>query len=98
VVLVRMRENDRAYVLRPLTQERKVREDEVDAKVLVAGKGEAGVDHDDAALTLDRGHVLADLAEAAKRGYARPGRAHRGSVLLVWSASPVGLAEFTRGI
>ena len=92
-----MREDDRADVLRPLPQEGEVGEDEVDPEVLVTGEGEAGVDHDDAALALDRGHVLADLAEAAKRGYARPGRAHRRSVLLVRSTSPAGFVEVTRG-
>ena len=45
----------------------KVRQDEVDAEVLVAREREPGVDDDDGAVGLVHGHVLADLAEAAER-------------------------------
>ena len=48
-------------------------QDEIDAEVLVAREREAGVDDHDAALALDHGHVLADLAEAAERRDSRPG-------------------------
>ena len=44
-----------------------VREDEVDAEVLVARERKAGVDDEARALVLEDGHVLADLAEPAER-------------------------------
>jgi hypothetical protein len=67
VVLVPVREDDGEDVVAPLAEVRVVRQDEVDAQVLVAREREAGVDDDDRALGLEGGHVLPHLAEAAER-------------------------------
>ena len=65
VVLVAVREDDRADA--PALQVPDVREQQVDAEVLVAREREPGVDDDDLVADLVDGHVLADLAEAAER-------------------------------
>ena len=75
VILVPVREHDRAHHLLPLAEVREVRQDEVDAEMLVAREREPGVDDDDRAVRLVDGHVLADLAEAAERD--DPADAHR---------------------
>ena len=69
VVLVAVREDHGADVGRTLAEIREVREDEIDAEVLVAREREARVDDHDRAVALDRRHVLPDLAEAAKSHY-----------------------------
>ena len=71
MVLVRVREDDGADVGLPLDEVREVRQDEVDAEVLVAREREAGVDDERAPVVLEHGHVLADLAEAAERDHAQ---------------------------
>src|SRR5438477_502672 len=48
-------------------QVREVGQHQIDAEVLVAREREARVDDDDLAVGLEDGHILADLAEAAKR-------------------------------
>ena len=65
MILVRMREYDSAHP--PVAQVRDVREDEVDAEVLVAREREARVDDHDVVAVLVDGHVLADFAEPAER-------------------------------
>ena len=75
VILVPVREHDRAHHLLPLAEVREVGQDEVDAEMLVAREREPGVDDDDRAVGLVDGHVLADLAEAAERN--DPAHAHR---------------------
>ena len=75
VILVPVREHDRAHHLLPLAEIREVGQDEVDAEMLVAREREPGVDDDDRAVRLVDGHVLADLAEAAERD--DPAHAHR---------------------
>ena len=67
VVLVRVREEHRANPVRPVAQVREVREDEIDAEMLVAREREARVDDDDLVVRLVDHHVLADLAEAPER-------------------------------
>ena len=65
MVLVRMRQEHGTNA--PLTQIREVRQDEIDAEMLVPGERQAGVhDHELLAQLVHR-HVLADLAEAAQR-------------------------------
>ena len=71
VVLVRMREDDGADVGLALGEVGEVRQDEVDAEVLVAREREAGVDDEHAVLVLEHGHVLPDLAEPAERDDAQ---------------------------
>ena len=75
VILVRVREDDRAHVL--VAEVAEVREDQVDAEVLVAREGQPGVDDDRLAADLEDGHVLAHLAEPAERDHAQ-NVTHRG--------------------
>ena len=44
-----------------------IREDDVDAVHVLVGKSHTAVDDDDIASEFEYGHILADLAEAAKR-------------------------------
>ncbi len=67
VILVPVREHDRAHHLLPLTQVREVGQDEVDAEMLVPRERKPRVDDEDRSVGLVDGHVLADLAEAAER-------------------------------
>ena len=76
VVLVAVREHDRADPVAPLAEVAEVGQDEVDAEVLVAREREARVDDDDLVVRLEHGHVLADLAEAAERDDAAAVRRH----------------------
>ena len=71
VVLVRVREQNRPHLVCSVAQIREVREDEVDAEMLVTRKGEARVDDDDLPVRLENGQVLADLAEPAERDDAQ---------------------------
>ena len=64
MILVAVREDD--GVDAAVAEVADVRQDEVDAEVLVAREGEARVDDDDLVAVLVDGHVLADLAEAAQ--------------------------------
>ena len=67
MVLVRVREQDRADRAVEIAQVAEVRQDQIDAEVLVARKRQPRVDDDDFAVGLVDRHVLADLAEAAER-------------------------------
>ena len=67
VVLVRMREQHRAHLLRAVAQVREVREDEIDAEMLVARERQAGVDDHDLVVELVDRQVLSDLSEAPER-------------------------------
>jgi hypothetical protein len=64
---VPVREDDRADAARALAQVREVRQDQIDAEVLVARERKAGVDHEHVTVGLEGRHVLADLAETAER-------------------------------
>ena len=81
VVLVAVGEDDREQ--RPVLEVREVRQDEVDAEVLVAREREAGVDQDALPVELVQGHVLADLAEPAERDDAER-VAHRRDLKVGW--------------
>ena len=69
VILVPVREDDRAHVL--VLEVAEVGKDEVDAEVLVARERKPRVDDDRLAARLVHGHVLAHLAEAAERDDAQ---------------------------
>ncbi len=66
VVLVAVREDDRLDVVEPVLDVLEVREDQVDAGVVVVGEEHAAVDDEQLAAVLDDGHVPADLTEAAE--------------------------------
>ena len=59
VILVAVREHDAADHRLALAEVREVRQDEVDAEMLVARKREPGVDDHDRSVRLVGGHVLA---------------------------------------
>ncbi len=65
VILVAVREDHRAD--ESTLEVADVRQEEIDAEVLVAREREPRVDDDDLVADLVHGHVLADLAEAAER-------------------------------
>jgi HD-GYP domain-containing protein (c-di-GMP phosphodiesterase class II) len=78
VVLVRVREDDRPDAVAVLRQVADVREDQIDAEVLVTRKREPGVDDHDLAAQLEQSHVLPDFADAAERDDAQSHRAILG--------------------
>ena len=62
-----MRDDDAAQAVGVLQYIGVIRQDEVDARVLVIGKHEAGIDENDVTVALEGGHVLADGIETAER-------------------------------
>ena len=67
VVLMAVRDDDAAQLVGVLEHVGVVGQDEVDARMVVVGKHEAGVVEDHVALALEDGHVLADGVKAAER-------------------------------
>ena len=67
VVLVAVREHDADDVVEPVADRAEVGQDQVDAGLGLLGEEHAAVDDEDLAVDLERGHVAADLAEAADR-------------------------------
>ena len=67
VIFVPVREDQRADVCGAFAEIGEVRQDEIDAQMLVSRKRQAGVDDDEGAVTLVDGQVLADLSQAAER-------------------------------
>ena len=78
VILVAVREDHRAD--ESALEVADVRQQEVDAEVLVARERESRVDDDDLVADLVDGHVLADLAEAAERDDPQRRRSSRLSL------------------
>jgi hypothetical protein len=76
VILVGVREDHGADAVPPVGQIGEVREDQVDAEVLVAREREPGVENDDVFAKLEGGHVLADLPDTAQRDDAQGLRSH----------------------
>ena len=71
VVLVAVRQHHGLDLVRVLAQVLEVGQDQVDAGHLGLGERQAGVQHQDAAVHLEGGHVAADLADAAEEDEAR---------------------------
>src|SRR6478735_6908260 len=67
VVLVAVGEHDRLDVVEAVTDVAEVRQDQVDARVVVLGEEDAAVDDEQAALRLEDGHVASDLAQPTER-------------------------------
>ena len=78
VILVRVRQHDGANGA--VVEVAEVREDEVDAEVLVARERHPGVDDDPLVADLEDGHVLPDLAEPAERDDTEHVSHDRGSL------------------
>lgn len=68
VVLVAVREDDALDVVQAVPDRGEVRQDQVDARLLLLGEEDAAVDDEQAAAVLEDRHVAADLAQAAERG------------------------------
>jgi hypothetical protein len=81
VVLVAVGEDDGLQAVRALPQVLEVGKDEIDARHLHLGEGQPRVDHQDAALDLQSGHVASDLSEAAQEHQARITGARGGGEL-----------------
>src|SRR5690606_24469448 len=83
VVLVAVGEDDALDVLEAVTDRGEVRQDHVDAGLVLLGEEHAAVDDHQLAGVLEDGHVAADLAEAAERGDAHAvlGQARRSREL-----------------
>jgi hypothetical protein len=79
MILVRVREHDGAHVL--VVEVAEIREDHVDAEVLVARERHAGIDDDHLAGDLVDRHVLSNLAEPAERDHAQNVTHKRGSLV-----------------
>ena len=104
MILVAVRDDDRLDVVDAIAQVGEVRQHEVDTELLGGREAQAGVDHDDATVVLDDGHVLADLANAPQRedsqsaahaagtGESRPWRSSiaRTAAVSASSASTIG--------
>ena len=71
VVLVPVREDDALDVVEAVPDGREVRQDQVDAGLLLLGEEHAAVDDQQPAVVLEDRHVAADLAEAAERDDAQ---------------------------
>ncbi len=71
VVLVRVREDESLDLIEPTLQGREVREDEVNAWLIVFGEQDPAVDDEQPAGMLEHRHVPADLAEATERDHAQ---------------------------
>ena len=66
MVLVAVRQDHRAHGPLAVGEVAEIREDQVDAEVLVPRERKARIDDDRLAVSLVDSHVLADLAEAAE--------------------------------
>ena len=69
MILVRVREHDGADPL--VVQVPEVRQDQIDAEMLVARERHARVDDDPVVADLVDGHVLAHFSEPAERDHAQ---------------------------
>ncbi len=87
VVLVPVREHDAADHRLALAEVREVRQDEVDAEVLVARERKTCVDDHDRSLRLVGGHVLPDFAEPAERDDVADAHIRSASVVATYAGA-----------
>ncbi len=71
VVLVRVRQHERVDLVQPAVQGGEVRQDQVDARLVILREQDAAVDDEQPPAELEDRHVAADLAEAAQRDHAQ---------------------------
>ena len=71
MVLVTVRDDDAAQLVLVLHDVAEVRQDQVDARVVLVGEHDARVDDDHVVAVLDHGHVLAYLVKPAERDDAQ---------------------------
>ncbi len=78
MVLVAVGQDDRHDVVEPVTDGLEVRQDQVDARVVLVGEQHTAVDDQQLAAVLEHGHVAADLTETAEREHAQRPFGQRG--------------------
>ena len=78
VVLVAVRQDDRDDVLEAVPDRGEVRQDDVDAGLVLLGEQHAAVDDEQLAVQLEDRHVAADLPEPAERRDAHGAGGERG--------------------
>ena len=71
MILVAVRQHDADDVGEAVTDRTEVREDQVDAGMVLLGEQHPAVDDEQLAVELEHGHVAADLAEPAERDDAQ---------------------------
>ena len=71
VVLVRVRQHERLDLVEPVSYGREVRQDQIDARLILFGKEHAAVHDKEPSGVLKDGHVAADLAKPAERHNAQ---------------------------
>ena len=69
VVFVRVRQHQRLDVVEPVFDVTQIRQDQVDARLVVGGKHHPAVDDQQPAQMLENRHVAADFADSAQRGH-----------------------------
>jgi hypothetical protein len=74
VVLVAVGEHHGVDAVEPVPDPGEVRQDHVDAGLVLLGEQDAAVDDQEPAVMLEHGHVAADLAETAERNDPQPAR------------------------
>ena len=80
VVLVTVREDHADHVIQPITQRCEVRQDQVDAGLVLLREQHPDIHDEDLALELVCRHVAADLAETADRDDPEGARLEGGRV------------------
>lgn len=96
MILVSVRDDDAAEAIGMLEYVSVIRKDEVDARVLVIGKHEPGIDENDIATALEGRHVLADGVETAERDDAQRMRGLLSTALIALAAPTRALALWRR--
>ena len=69
VVFVGVREHKRLDVVEPVFDVTQIRQDQIDARLVVGGKHHPAVDDQQPAQVLENRHVAADFADSAQRGH-----------------------------
>ncbi len=71
MILVAVRQHNRAHMLAMLLEIRNVGDDEVDSQQFGLREHHAGIDHDDVVAVAQRHHVHAELAETTEGNYEK---------------------------
>src|SRR5262249_12963711 len=71
VILVRVRQYNRVNEVQPAFERGEVRQDQVDAGLVLLREQDPAVDHQQPPVVLEHGHVAADLADPAERDHSQ---------------------------
>ena len=77
MVFVRVGEHQRLDIVEPVLDVAQIRQDQVDARLVVRREQHPAVDDQQPAQMLENGHVAADFADAAQRGDPQTARGQR---------------------